>query len=63
MKVLEFIYKYLTLIKEWILKFFHNSFSVTTSKRSKIIGFIIVAVTLAAVIVFVISFTTQEFSD
>ncbi len=63
MKVLEFIYKYLTLIKQWFLRFLNNSFEVTSTKRSKIAGLVIGSVTLALVIIFVKTFTVQTFSE
>lgn len=63
MKVLEFIYKYLTLIKEWFLKFCNNNFEVTSSKRSKITGLVIGSVTLISVVIFVKTFTVQTFSQ
>ena len=63
MKVLEFIYKYLTLIKKWVLNFLHNNFTLTSTKRSKITGLIIGSVTLLFVIVFVKKFTVQTFSQ
>ncbi|MBR4123255.1 MAG: hypothetical protein IKT93_02410, partial [Clostridia bacterium] len=62
MKVLELIYKYLNLIKSKAFAFLKNNFTVTCSKRSKIVGFVIGLVTLLAVVIFSNQFTSQEFS-
>ncbi len=63
MKVLEFIYKYLTIIKNAVFSFLKNNFAVTATKRSKITGLVIGTVTLLAVVIFSNGFTSQEFSQ
>lgn len=63
MKVLEFVYKYLNIIKNAVLNFIKNSFTFTATKSSKIVGLIIGAVTLLTVIIFTNQFTLQEFSQ
>ncbi len=63
MKVLELIYKYLNLIKNTLLNFLRNTFTITSTKRSKITGLIIGLVTLLAVVILSKDFTSQEFSQ
>lgn len=63
MKVLEFIYKYLTIIKEWVLSFLNKTFSVTSSKSSKITGLVIGGLTLLISVIFSNQFTSQTFSS
>lgn len=63
MKVLEFIYKYLTLIKEWVLNFLNKTFSVTTSKASKITGLVIGGLMLVTTVILSTEFTSQTFSE
>ena len=63
MKVLEFIYKHLTIIKGWLLRLLNNTFSVTTSKKSKITGLIIGGLLLLTSVVFATQFTSQPFTS
>ena len=49
------------IIKTFIISVFNNTFEMTSSKKSKIVGSIIGAVTLLAVVLFVDEFTSQDF--
>lgn len=49
-------------VKKAVLNFWNNTFAMTSSKKSKIVGCIIGALTLLAVVLFVDRFTSQEFA-
>ncbi len=63
MKLLETLYKYLRIAKNFLIKKLNDWFCVTTSKKLKITGIVVAAITFLTVIIFVNSFTSLEFKQ
>ena len=63
MKLLEMLYKYLRIAKNFLIKKLNDWFCVTTSKKLKITGIVVAAITFLTVIIFVNSFTSLEFKQ
>ena len=63
MKLLETLYKYLRIAKNFLIKKLNDWFCVTTSKKLKLTGIVVAAITFLTVIIFVNSFTSLEFKQ